>query len=84
MLQVKNHAEICPVCKGTGKYKEYLDYVTTTQAYCEKTCHGCSGKGWVIVPEPEDIKWSSYSSTTGESKTFNMEKAIEEHVPNIM
>ena len=26
----------CPVCEGTGKYKE-------------KECHGCDGKGWVSV-----------------------------------
>jgi hypothetical protein len=30
------HAEICPVCKGTGKYKR-------------KKCHGCNGKGWVEI-----------------------------------
>ena len=30
-------AQLCPVCKGEGKRKG-------------KTCHGCGGKGWVIVP----------------------------------
>ncbi len=30
------HAELCPVCSGTGK--------------CEgETCHGCVGLGWVVV-----------------------------------
>jgi len=29
-------AVICPVCKGSGKYKK-------------KECHGCDGKGWVSV-----------------------------------
>lgn len=30
------HAEICPVCKGSGKYEN-------------NPCHGCNGKGWVEV-----------------------------------
>lgn len=30
-------ARICPVCGGTGKYND-------------KECHGCGGKGWVIIP----------------------------------
>ena len=29
-------AQKCPVCDGSGKYKD-------------KTCHGCDGKGWVEV-----------------------------------
>lgn len=30
-------AQICPVCGGEGKYKG-------------KPCHGCGGKGWILVP----------------------------------
>ena len=30
------HAEICPVCGGSGKLKK-------------KQCHGCNGLGWVTV-----------------------------------
>lgn len=52
---MKKHAEICPVCKGSGKYKEYLDYVTTTQAYTEKICHGCHGNGWVEVTDDYSV-----------------------------
>lgn len=47
------HAEICPVCNGSGKYIEYnfargqstgnFDYSFIS------TCHGCGGKGWVVV-----------------------------------
>lgn len=36
-------AEICPVCKGAGKYKEYSNYSSYT--YIKKTCHGCNCKG---------------------------------------
>ena len=34
----------CPVCYGTGKV---ADNSTTTGPY--RVCHGCGGKGWVIV-----------------------------------
>ena len=46
-------AEICPVCKGIGKYIEYLNYSTNTAPDIQRTCHGCDGKGWVLVPEEE-------------------------------
>lgn len=45
------HAEICPVCKGSGIYCEYVDYVHTTGPINKRTCHGCSGKGWITVPD---------------------------------
>lgn len=48
-----SHTELCPVCHGTGKYIEHhfargqstgnFDYSFT------RTCHGCGGKGWVVV-----------------------------------
>lgn len=47
------NAVICPVCKGTGKYTEYLNYNTNTAPYTERICHGCNEKGWVLVPEEE-------------------------------
>lgn len=83
MLQVKNHAEICPVCQGSGKYREYINYATTTNASYERTCHGCGGKGWVTVSEYEEISYHA-SSVDGQTTLFNMEEAIEKHVPNIM
>lgn len=50
---MSNHAEICPVCNGAGKYKEYIFFRdrTTIQTYIEKTCHGCEGLGWVTVTD---------------------------------
>lgn len=39
-----SHAEICPVCKGSGK----LEDITPIDIR-EKSCHGCNGKGWVTV-----------------------------------
>ena len=50
----------CPVCKGSGKYKELLfnDTLTTTHnPYIEKICHGCNGKGWVVYPKPKEAKY---------------------------
>jgi DnaJ-class molecular chaperone len=37
------HAEICPVCNGSG----YT--ATLTAVPPPKSCHGCNGKGWVEV-----------------------------------
>jgi len=36
----------CPVCFGKGKFQTGDNY-----ASIEKTCHGCNGRGWVIVPD---------------------------------
>ena len=47
-------AQKCPVCNGTGKYKELLfndTLATTSNPYIERLCHGCNGKGWIVVPE---------------------------------
>lgn len=35
-------ASLCPVCMGSGQKPD------------ESVCHGCDGKGWVVVPELED------------------------------
>ena len=53
-------AQICPVCNGSGKYRvvkyrnPYSPYPFTSsqiEYYNETTCHGCNGKGWIIVPD---------------------------------
>ena len=51
-MSLTNHAEVCPVCMGKGKVPAKDDF--TTSAW-EKICHGCLGKGWVVVPDPELI-----------------------------
>jgi DnaJ-class molecular chaperone len=38
------HAEICPICQGTG-----VLHVVADSACVTKTCHGCGGLGWVTV-----------------------------------
>lgn len=43
--------EVCPVCKGSGIYKEYFNYSINTAPDIQKTCHGCNGKGWIVVQE---------------------------------
>lgn len=35
-------AELCPVCRGSGDYRG-------------RKCHGCEGKGWVVLSMPEDV-----------------------------
>lgn len=46
-------AAICPVCSGLGRIPVSSmpnpDYTSVFPP--DKTCHGCSGKGWVAVPD---------------------------------
>ncbi len=65
-----SHSEICPVCGGTGIFKcvqyEQLNapypFVTSPiKSYTERTCHGCQGKGWITVPDTNDIYKYDYS-----------------------
>ena len=49
--QVENKADLCPVCKGTGEYTEYIECEGTIfKVSTKRTCHGCGGKGWVVIP----------------------------------
>lgn len=43
------HAELCPICNGTGKKKTDSTEGSTYQPAGEETCHGCFGLGWVVV-----------------------------------
>ena len=51
-------AQRCPVCYGKGKIYGMGKIVVTDDrgtsvlgAFGLKVCHGCQGKGWVVVPE---------------------------------
>jgi DnaJ-class molecular chaperone len=56
-----SHAELCPVCKGSGQVQDNNESGTSI---IYKTCHGCKGNGWIVVPgEPE--KPQSESNTDG-------------------
>ena len=35
-------AQTCPVCNSFG-----------TLGYAKKTCHGCNGKGYILIPAEE-------------------------------
>ena len=48
--EVENKADLCPVCRGTGIYKEIINYGTSAECGTERACHGCGGKGWVVIP----------------------------------
>ena len=41
-----SHSEICPVCNG----KETIDDPDCAASF--KQCHGCYGRGWIIIYEP--------------------------------
>jgi len=48
---MKRHAELCPVCKGSGKYRSSMDCNHTSITYTECTCHGCGGTGWITITD---------------------------------
>lgn len=65
-------AELCPVCKGAGKAND-------------KTCHGCYGRGWVVVgfdyppkhdrvgiqlPEPRTEPWPNQPDPPPKNERF--------------
>lgn len=56
-VEPRSHAELCPVCKGTGKYKYVPENNSTiiigdlNVHYYETTCHGCMGKGWITITD---------------------------------
>jgi hypothetical protein len=41
-------AVVCPVCNGSGKYQTAKEAMEGAEG---KTCHGCDGKGYVVIPE---------------------------------
>ena len=43
--------EICPECKGTGMYGEYVGYFN---AFLDFDCPNCHGKGFVKKPFKEE------------------------------
>jgi DnaJ-class molecular chaperone len=45
-LTGSRHAEVCPVCKGSGKVKGSVGGVGQQFTVF---CHGCDGRGWVQV-----------------------------------
>ena len=48
--ELETKADLCPVCKGSGIYTEFHQEVATTSYTTQRTCHGCGGKGWVVIP----------------------------------
>lgn len=43
------HAEMCPVCRGTGTRKDNNIQTYTSAPIVPLTCNGCHGSGWVTV-----------------------------------
>jgi len=44
-------AVICPVCKGEGQICMGIDRNSTSATPILKPCHGCDGKGYVVIPD---------------------------------
>lgn len=41
------HAELCPVCGGSGQ----VNSMDPLQTGATRLCHGCGGTGWVVVQD---------------------------------
>jgi DnaJ-class molecular chaperone len=56
----ENTAQRCPVCNGAGvlSNREYPGNVTAL-APPTIPCHGCEGRGWVIVAQPPTDEWEA-------------------------
>jgi len=55
-------ADLCPVCRGSGKYKSSNP---VERLHGEKPCHGCWGRGWVevtdgpfLLPPQTEVPWT--------------------------
>jgi len=44
------HAEICPICNGTGYISETM-FSEVSNNTGTRVCHGCGGTGWVTVAD---------------------------------
>jgi DnaJ-class molecular chaperone len=47
-IQAQGKAQLCPVCGGSGRLPDNNPYGTST-VQLTHTCHGCEGRGWVVV-----------------------------------
>lgn len=45
---MRNEAQLCPICMGKGTIQNRMVDATDTT----DRCHGCDGKGWVVVEQP--------------------------------
>jgi len=46
------HAEVCPICQGTGSVENIVsDNTTMPDGIGGRPCHGCGGAGWVSVQD---------------------------------
>jgi len=53
-----SHAEMCPVCQGKGKI---LENFPSDTAIREVVCHGCNGRGWVVVNDTAAYTYRYYN-----------------------
>lgn len=92
-MVMSNHSELCPVCKGSGRYRKVIDplgmgYKNTSIGICsyETNCHGCNGKGWVVIPDGDELYGRvTYSTIPNDlsNQNFNMQDEIDKHVTNL-
>lgn len=63
------HAEVCPVCKGSGMVNDDIGIVHTVHIV---TCHSCGGSGWVTVQDNRVYPYIDTNARMKESKTMKL------------
>lgn len=48
---VGHKAVVCPVCGGSGRFGVPSPPLDLPVDPTDVVCHGCGGKGWVVIPE---------------------------------
>lgn len=75
-ISTTSHVEKCPVCEGSGKVAAPWIQSSTGEQPRSEICHGCRGKGWVVVPnkvEQPSIEFQElidFSTITSRSKNY--------------
>jgi len=65
-----SHAEICPVCNGSGEVWKELNPGTSGSHGQKQTCNGCGGLGWITVgTEYPPMRYDIWANNKPEPKT---------------
>ncbi len=76
------HAEICPVCKGSGQTRVTQvvltpDTVGSREQLVWGRCHGCDGRGWIEVSDQQVVMpWPH--TATGAATDANYRKVTND------
>jgi len=66
------HAERCPVCGGSGEVAEKYQGTSSSMPLM-RPCHGCGGKGWIVVWDEMKDQVNKMTLINGEDYTVFQE-----------